>query len=94
MEKLLLTPAEAADVLGLSRSKVFALIQSRRLKSVKIGGCRRIPACALKEYVEYLMREAARGCLRVGVSARCGGFGPGVTRLGTGRPTGRGCLLR
>lgn len=58
MEKLLLT-AEAADVLGISRSKVFGLMQSRRLRSVKIGGCRRIPASVLKEYVEYLMKEAA-----------------------------------
>ncbi|MGH3356613.1 MAG: helix-turn-helix domain-containing protein [Nocardioidaceae bacterium] len=59
MEKLLLTADEAAEVLGLSRSKVFGLIQSRRLASVKIGGSRRIPATVLRDYVEELMRDVA-----------------------------------
>ncbi len=54
MEKLLLTADEAAEVLGVSRTKVFELMQSRALRSVKIGGSRRIPAAALREYVQRL----------------------------------------
>ncbi len=54
MEKLLLTAEEAAEVLGVSRTKVFELMHSRALRSVKIGGSRRIPAAALREYVQRL----------------------------------------
>ena len=44
MDKLLLTTDEAAQVLGIGRSKVYELLASRQLGSVKIGTCRRIPA--------------------------------------------------
>ena len=37
MEKLLLTPEEAAEVLGLTRSTVYELLRLRLLRSVKIG---------------------------------------------------------
>ena len=54
MDKLLLTPEEAAEVLGIGRSKVYELLAARQLASVKIGTCRRIPADALRAYVEGL----------------------------------------
>lgn len=50
----LLTPAEAAAVLGVGRTKVYELIALRALESVKIGACRRIPADALDAYVAAL----------------------------------------
>jgi excisionase family DNA binding protein len=37
MEKLLLTVREAADVLSVSRSRVYELIYAEQLDSVKIG---------------------------------------------------------
>lgn len=43
MNKLLLTPTEAAKVLGIGRSKTYQLLQSGQLQSVHIGSCRRIP---------------------------------------------------
>ena len=56
---LLLTPEEAAQALRVGRSKVYELIRSRVLRSVKIGGSRRISATALAEYVATLERDAA-----------------------------------
>ena len=54
MEKLLLTMDEAAEVLGLSKSMVYSLIWSGAVRSVKVGNARRVPAAALREYVERL----------------------------------------
>ena len=59
MDKLLLTPHEAAQVLGIGRSKVYELLSSRQLTSVKIGTCRRIPADALRAYVMTLTELAS-----------------------------------
>jgi excisionase family DNA binding protein len=54
MDKLLLTPTEAAHVLGIGRSKVYELMQTGQLTSVHIGACRRVPADALKAFLEQL----------------------------------------
>jgi excisionase family DNA binding protein len=56
---LLLTPEEAAKALRVGRSKVYDLMRSGMLRSVKIGGSRRVSATALKEFVAALEREAA-----------------------------------
>jgi excisionase family DNA binding protein len=56
---LLLTPEEAAHALRVGRSKVYDLMRSGSLRSVKIGGSRRISATALAEYVAALERQAA-----------------------------------
>ena len=61
MSKLLLTPAEAAEALGIGRTKVYELIVTNTLGSVKIGSCRRIPVGALDEYVQTLRTGAAAG---------------------------------
>lgn len=58
MEKLLVTPEEAAEMLGVSRSRIFDLTRSRELMSVQIGHSRRIPLAALREYVERLCSES------------------------------------
>jgi excisionase family DNA binding protein len=44
MDKLLLTPVEAARALGIGRSTVYELMRVGSLGSVHIGSCRRIPA--------------------------------------------------
>ena len=54
MDKLLLTPVEAAQALGIGRSKVYELLQAGQLKSVHIGSCRRIPADALTAFLQSL----------------------------------------
>lgn len=54
MEKLLFTPNEAAVVLGIGRSTFYELLRAGRIRSVRIGSCRRIPADALAHFVETL----------------------------------------
>ena len=54
MDKLLFTPEEAAECLSIGRSRIFELISSGRLRSVRIGVSRRIPAEALTDFVKEL----------------------------------------
>lgn len=58
MPKLLLTPEEAAQVLGIGRTKVYELILGQTLDSVKIGASRRVPSDALVEFVASLRTPA------------------------------------
>jgi excisionase family DNA binding protein len=59
MEQLMYRPAEAAHVLGIGRTGIFALIKSGRLRSVKLGGARFIAADALRAFVRELEQEAS-----------------------------------
>lgn len=56
---LLLTPEEAARALRVGRSKVYDLMRAGQLRSVKIGGSRRVSAQALADYVAALERKTA-----------------------------------
>ncbi|MGH3912522.1 MAG: helix-turn-helix domain-containing protein [Pseudonocardiaceae bacterium] len=49
---------DAMRVLSLSRTVIFELLRSGRLRSVKQGRIRLIPASALREYVTLLEKEA------------------------------------
>lgn len=55
---VLLTPEETAKALRIGRSKVYDLIRSGALHSIKIGGSRRVPVAALAEFITSL-KEAA-----------------------------------
>lgn len=59
MDKLLLTPTEAAATLGIGRSKVYELLQSGQLESVRIGACRRVPADAVHSFLVNLRTHAS-----------------------------------
>src|SRR5438093_1169629 len=48
---LLLKPAEAGRLLGISRSKVFELLANGELPSIRIGRVRRIPKQFLAEWL-------------------------------------------
>lgn len=50
-EKLMLRPIEAADAIGVSRTKAYELIASGEIPSVKVGGCVRVPVDALKKWI-------------------------------------------
>jgi excisionase family DNA binding protein len=52
MEKLLLTVAEAAEVLNVSKNRIYELIYSERLRSIRIGARHRIPVSAINDFVE------------------------------------------
>jgi excisionase family DNA binding protein len=53
-ERLLLRPIEAAERLGIGRTKLYELLRAGDLRSVKIGGARRVSATALAEFVAAL----------------------------------------
>jgi excisionase family DNA binding protein len=59
MEKLLLSPEEAAQALGVGRSRVYDLMRTRQLLSVRIGKSRRVPVAAVHAYVERLTEQDA-----------------------------------
>ena len=50
---------DAMRMLRLSKTVIYELIRSGRLRSVKQGRARRIPAAAIREYIALLEREAA-----------------------------------
>jgi excisionase family DNA binding protein len=54
LERLLLRPAEAAEILGVSRSKLYELIARGKIPSVRLdeGRLIRVPVAALKALVE------------------------------------------
>jgi excisionase family DNA binding protein len=56
---LLVRPEDAARVLGVGRTKVYELMRSGALRSVRVGGLRRVPVAALNEFVARLEEEAA-----------------------------------
>jgi excisionase family DNA binding protein len=57
--RLLYRVSEAAAALSLSRAKVYELISSGALRSVRIDGARRIRAADLEAYVASLGEDAA-----------------------------------
>jgi excisionase family DNA binding protein len=57
LPKLLLTPEEAACVLGIGRTKLYRLLATNQLRGVRIDGSRRISAGAVGEFVRRLDAE-------------------------------------
>jgi excisionase family DNA binding protein len=54
MDRLLVSVAEAAELLDVGRSTVYDLMRTRVLPSVRIGRCRRIPMDGLRTYIAGL----------------------------------------
>jgi excisionase family DNA binding protein len=52
LERLLLRPEEAREIIGISRTKIYALIASRELPVVRIGSSVRIPIDELRAWIE------------------------------------------
>lgn len=50
--------SDVMQMLSLSRTVIFELLRSGRLRSVKQGRTRLIPASALREYIALLEKEA------------------------------------
>jgi excisionase family DNA binding protein len=58
MECVLLTPEETGRALHIGRSKVFDLIRSGELVSIKIGRLRRVP---VEEVHDFMLRRIKEG---------------------------------
>ena len=54
----LLAPVDAAAQLGVTVRRVYQLIASGQLDSVKVGGARRIPHSAIEAFVASLTRTS------------------------------------
>jgi excisionase family DNA binding protein len=52
MDKLLLRPTEAAELLGIGRSKIYSLLADGELPGVRVGRSIRVPAAALHRWVQ------------------------------------------
>jgi len=52
VEKLLIRPRDAAEILSISKSQVYVLVSSGQLPSVKLGRSVRIPYQALVAWVD------------------------------------------
>jgi excisionase family DNA binding protein len=52
---LLLSPAEAAKALGISRATLYPLLMRKETPSVRVGGLRRVPIEALQRYIGELL---------------------------------------
>ena len=59
MERVLLTTEEAAESLKVGRCKVYDLIRSGELESIKIGRLRRIPVASIRAFAQRLLDEEA-----------------------------------
>jgi len=87
--RLLLRPEEAADALSVSRTTLYGLLASGAIRSVKVGGLRRIPVEALENYVMHLSRDlraalstpSTNGTAVVGTTTARAGQPPGAGRL-------------
>lgn len=75
MEPLLLKAADVAQLLGLGRSKVFAMLASGELPVVRMGRSVRVPRGALQRWIVERTQDASRGqgdCPPFLTSATCG----------------------
>lgn len=66
LERIPTTPAlyrvsDAMKTLSMSKTVIYGLIRTGRLRTVKEGRARLIPASAIKEYLTLLEREAEGG---------------------------------
>ena len=59
MESLLLRPSEVSVRLGLSRSKVYRMIECGELPSLRMGRAVRVPRKAFEEWLSRVEREYA-----------------------------------
>ena len=52
-----MTVPEAAEALAISRSRLYELMASGAIASIRIDGSRRIPLTALEDYISRLLAE-------------------------------------
>jgi excisionase family DNA binding protein len=63
MEKLLLRPVEAAEAIGIGRSKVYELLASGELPSIRVGTSVRVPVEALRAWIARQLQSAGTAAL-------------------------------
>ena len=61
VERILYRPGEAAEAIGISRSRLYELMNSGEIPSVKVGNVKRVPVDKLREWVEQQSNAAQGG---------------------------------
>jgi excisionase family DNA binding protein len=51
VDRLLLRPIEAAEAIGVGRSKIYELLAAGELPSIRIGGSVRVPVDGLRDWI-------------------------------------------
>ena len=59
MDRLLLRPAEAAEAIGVSRSRMYELLASGDVPSIRVGRTVRIAVAALQAWIAERLRTDA-----------------------------------
>jgi excisionase family DNA binding protein len=57
MERLLYKPAEVGELIGVSRARAYELIAANVIPSIKIGSSIRVPADALRAWVDRQLTD-------------------------------------
>lgn len=52
MEKILVKPTEAAEMLAIGRTRIYEMLAAGEVPSIRIGRSIRIPVAALNKWVE------------------------------------------
>jgi excisionase family DNA binding protein len=58
MERMLLRPAEAAEAIGVSRSRMYELLASGELPSIRVGRTVRVPVAALQAWIAERLKQS------------------------------------
>jgi excisionase family DNA binding protein len=61
--KYLYSIGDACHLLSMSRSSLNRLIKARKIRSIKEGGMRRIPATAIDQYIKRTSKASMTGGL-------------------------------
>ena len=61
VDRILYRPVEAAEAIGVSRSRIYELIASGEIPSVRIGNVTRVPVDKLHEWVEERIVSGTNG---------------------------------
>ena len=57
---IVLTPAEAMDILGVGKNTMYRLLNSGKLSAVRVGRLWRIAAIAVDEFMSRNQNESAK----------------------------------
>lgn len=60
MERLLLRPAEVGELIGIGRTRVYQMLGSGELPSIRVGGRLRVPVSKLREWVNDQVQQQRR----------------------------------
>ncbi len=58
---LLLTTTQAAQRLGIGRTKLYELISAGELPTIPIGRAKRVPAAAVQDWIDRKLTQAGNG---------------------------------